>query len=243
MAKRARRPRRDELLAALLEGAPHPLADELAAWLADSRRFAAFAAAHLPKVRKKLRAPGDREDLGDLRLELETARLLLRERALSLRYEPPGEGRGPDFEVAFTTRFAFGVEVARVRPAAAGPLAGAALDGRLADVVVRKLGQLLPDRANVLLVGVDAPPPDEPAVRAAMLAAQRRAEAGDPALVGRHGLQGRGDFFRRYRRLSAVLVRGTPLRAADPLVLWDNPQAERPLPSEVRTALVRSHGP
>jgi hypothetical protein len=40
--------------------------------------------------------------------------------------------------------------------------------------------------------------------------------------------------------LSEVLLRGSPLQADQPLVVWINPQAKYPLPSKVQTALHRS---
>ncbi len=78
----------DDLLVSLFDGRPHPLAPALAGWMAASRRFTSFLAANQTKVRKKLRATRDPESRRDLQLELETAYLLLRERSLSLVYEP-----------------------------------------------------------------------------------------------------------------------------------------------------------
>ncbi|KPV48969.1 hypothetical protein SE17_35215 [Kouleothrix aurantiaca] len=110
----------DDVLIYILNGKPHPLAAPLAEWLSTSRRFAAFADTFRDKIRKKLRAPHDEASLLDLRLELETAFLLLHERALSLVYEPqqPGGARAPDFAVAFTTSITFMAEVTRLRAAA-----------------------------------------------------------------------------------------------------------------------------
>ena len=82
----------DELLTYLFDGQPHLLAAPLAAWLASSRRFTAFVTDFRTKIRKKLRATQERESLLDLRLELETAYLLLRERSFSVVYEPQRVG-------------------------------------------------------------------------------------------------------------------------------------------------------
>ena len=115
-------------------------------------------------------------------------------------------------------------------------------DDRFSDMVCSKLGQLLPKRSNVLLVGVEAPLLTHGDLNAIMLRLQQRAEANDPAVVSRYGFRDRADFFHHYQRLSAILVRGgTPLQAGEPVFLWDNPQAKYPLPARVRTALVRSH--
>src|SRR5512143_1161428 len=82
----------DELLDYLFNGQPHLLAAAMAAWLASSRRFAAFVTTYRTKIRKKLRATQEIESLLDLRLELETAYLLLQERTFSLEYEPQRGG-------------------------------------------------------------------------------------------------------------------------------------------------------
>ena len=167
----------DELLIYLFNGQSHLLATPMATWLASSRRFTAFVTTFRTKIRKKLRATQEIESLLDLRLELETAYLLLQERSLSLVYEPPPSGqlRGPDFAVTFTTSVLFMVEVTRLRmvqdstrdlaqaqgqapPPHTAPIRSL-VGERLADMVCSKLGQLLPQRRNILLVGVEAPGP------------------------------------------------------------------------------------
>jgi len=235
----------DDLLVYLFDGQPNPLVQPMAAWLASSRRFAAFVTAFRDKIRKKLRTTQDPNSLLDLQLELETAYLLLRERALSLAYEPEQSrgARSPDFAVTFTTSLTFMLEVTRLqaerssrageRPAS--PPAGA----RLADAVLSKLGQLLPQRGNLLLAAVEGAPltPDE--LRSAMLGMQQRAERNDPTVVEGRGFLDRTDFFRHYQRLSEILVRVPSVGAAGSIVAWVNPQAKYPLPGRVRTALYR----
>lgn len=107
----------DELLTYLFDGQSHPLTTPIETWLASSRRFTAFVTTFRAKIRKKLRTIQEQESLPDLRLELETAYLLLQERPLSLVYEPPqcGQARCPDFAVTFTTSLTFMVEVTRLR--------------------------------------------------------------------------------------------------------------------------------
>src|ERR1051325_10195105 len=112
----------DELLTYLFDGQPHllaQLAQPMGRWLAESRRFTAFVDDFRNKIRKKIRVTQERESLLDLRLELETAYLLLQERSLSLVYEPllSGKSRGPDFAMSFTTSTAFMLEVTRLRSA------------------------------------------------------------------------------------------------------------------------------
>ena len=249
----------DELLTYLFDGQLHLLAQQMATWLASSRRFTAFVTAFRDKIRKKLRVTQDQESLLDLRLELETAYLLLQERPLSLVYEPQlgGKLRGPDFAVTFTTSLTFMVEVTRLRAdpksiqaeaqeqTPATPTADTIptiplIDERLADTICSKLGQLLPQHSNVLLVGVEALHLTHNDLRATMLHIQQRAERNDTTFLQRYRFRDRADFFHNYQRLSEVLVRGPHVQAAEPMVAWVNHQAKHPLPSKVQTVLYHS---
>jgi hypothetical protein len=225
----------DELLIYLFDGQPHPLAAPMAAWLAASRRFTAFVNTFHTKIRKKLRSTQELESVLDLRLELETAYLLLQERSLNVVYEPLpiGQLRGPDFAVTFTTSTLFMIEVTRLRIIQD-------VEESLADMVCSKLGQLPPQRTNILLVGVEAPGFTQDILRAAMLHLQQRAERNDTAIVQRYRLRDRTDFFHHYQRLSELLVRGPDQQAGETVICWVNPQAKHPLPGRVRTALYRS---
>jgi len=245
----------DELLTYLFESRPHLLTQPMTTWLTSSRRFTAFVITNRDKIRKKLRVASDQETVLDVRLELETAYLLLQERPLSLVYEPQpsGQSRHPDFAVTYTTSFTFMVEVTRLRtdptslPAetkeqtVTTPAPNIVLGERLADAVCSKLGQLLPKHSNILLVGVEALHLTHSDIRAAMLRLQQRAERPDALFWRRYRLRDRADFFRHYQRLSEILVRETHWPAAEPIVAWVNLQAKHPLPNKVRTALYRSH--
>jgi hypothetical protein len=241
----------DELLEYVFDGQPHLLLEPKATWLASSRRFAAFVTNFRTKIRKKIRTTPDEESLLDLRLELETAYLLLQEKRLSLEYEPlqAGNMRSPDFAVTFTTSLTFMVEVTRLRPeqkstaaSTANPMATTPIiDERLADTVCTKLGQLLPQRSNILLVGVDALRLTADDLRATMLHIQQRAEQNDTAFWQRYRLRHRADFFNHYHRLSEIIVRDSKMSEVGNTAVWVNPQAKHPLPSKVRTAVYRSH--
>jgi len=234
----------DELLTYLFNGQSHLLAGPMATWLTSSRRFTAFVTTFRDKIRKKLRTTQDHETLYDLRLELETAYLLLQERTLNLSYEPEQskQVRSPDFAVTFTTSLTFMVEVTRLRAAPSSdnaltlPLEGE----RLADAICSKLGQFLPKRSNVLIVGMDIPRITQSDLQAVMLRIQQRAERNDSAFWQRYGFRDRADFFHHYQRLSEVLVRGSKLQVKEPMVVLINPQAKYPLPGKVRTVLYRS---
>lgn len=212
------------------------LAEPITAWLAVSRPFMAFATTYRDKIRKKLRAAQEYEGSLDLRLELETAFLLLRERALSVAYEPqpPVHSRGPDFAVTYTTSLTFALEVTRLRtdarPSISPPIE------RLGQVIASKLVQLLPNHSNALLIGADGLALTAGDIHAAMLHIQQRAEANDEPFLRRHRFRDRPDFFRHYQRLGDVFVRGS----GGQLSSWVSPQAQRPLPAKVRAILQRS---
>ena len=134
------------------------------------------------------------------------------------------------------------VEVTRLRAAPSSdnaltlPLEGE----RLADAICSKLGQFLPKRSNVLIVGMDIPRITQSDLQAVMLRIQQRAERNDSAFWQRYGFRDRADFFHHYQRLSEVLVRGSKLQVKEPVVVLINQQAKYPLPGKVRTVLHRS---
>lgn len=246
----------DELLTYLFDGQVHPLAGPMGTWLASSRGFTNFVTTFRDKIRKKVRTTQDRETLLDLQLELETAYLLLREKTLSLIYEPEHRerGRSPDFAVTFTTSLTFMAEVTRLRTiqrkssAESQPLSSSDVASpfpptaeTLSDTVCSKLGQLRAQRSNVLIIGVESLNFIQADIQAAMQRVQQRAEGNDSKFLQRYGFRYRADFFRHYQRLSEILVRGAQLQGAESVVTWVNPQAKHPLPSKVRTALHNSH--
>jgi len=228
----------DDLLAYLFDGRPHLLAQPMATWIASSRRFATFATTFQDKIRKKIRTTPEHENLLDLQLELETAYLLLRERSLSVAYEPEmAKGiRSPDFAVSFTTSHTFMLEVTRIQADAKSTP-----EARLAAAIAEKLGQLLPQRSNALLVGIEAAELNQDDIQRALLGIQQRAEQNDRAFLQRCRFRDRADFFRHYQRLSEILVRQPQDQGSGSVVAWSNPQAKHPLPGKVRTALYRSH--
>lgn len=201
----------------LSDGSADPLADELAAWLAASPRFRAFAEAQRDKIRKKLRSATDAEGRLDVRAELRVAHLLLGDRRIELAFEPAGSTRGgPDFAVSFRTHHAFNLEVTRLRTA---PDSEA-----IARVILAKLRQLPASSANVLLVNVDASvPPDATAMAARQL--RSRADASDPVLLARGNLVDRRDFYRRFLRLGAVIA-----WSEEATTIWPNSSARIRVP-------------
>lgn len=247
----------DELLNYIFDGNPHPLTPSLSGWLASSRRFTTFVATFRDKIRKKLRAPQDQESLLDLRLELETAYLLLQEKSLNVVYEAHGlrEVRSPDFAVSYTTSLTFMVEVTRLRadgkvshrqeqiepmPELPVSIIAPTFAERLSDTICSKLGQLLAQHSNVLIVGVDSLQLSQAELQTALARAKQRAEANNAIFLHRHHFRNRADFFNHYQRLSEVIVRTAPLQAGQSSMVWINPQAKVPLSSKARTALYHS---
>lgn len=236
-------------LGELLGAKPHPLASALESWL-RSRRFATFVRGHRPKIRKKLRGANDPETARDLLLELAAAHRLTTEKRLSVTYEPTAgaASRGPDFAVWYTTRSEFMLEVTRLRgPEGEETEAERRLDARrMASVLSLKLGQTVAGAANVLLIGIEGPPPTVEALDEMMRELRHDAETTDPETLLRKGFRHRGEYLRRLGHLSAIAVCSAPSPDAfeilPPTGLWRNPQARIPLAKEVSAALGRALG-
>jgi len=176
-----------------------PMTDELAAWLASSRRFRAFAEAHRDKIRKKLRGATEAEARLDVRAELRVAHLLLSDRRIELAFEAYGSTKGgPDFTVTVRGERSFNLEVTRPRPAPdtagyGGPL-------------LAKLRQLPPSAPNAVLVAIEGDTADAFAVAAVSRALRARAAEKDEAFFASRALDGTRGFNERFLRLGAVLV-------------------------------------
>ncbi len=173
--------------------------EEIATWLADSRRFRAFAEAHRDKIRKKLRGATDDDARRDVRAELAVAHRLLADRRVDLAFEAYGSGKpGPDFTVTYRERRSFNLEVTRPhRPPDAASYAGPLL---------AKLRQLPPSAPNAVLLAIEGVSAEAFDVAAATRALRARADAKDEDFFTHRGLAGTRGFYERYLRLGAVLV-------------------------------------
>jgi hypothetical protein len=204
-------------------GANHPeLRAEFEGWLRDSRRFKAFAEAHRAKMRAKLRnAPADGGVL-DVRAELHTAALLLREPSFTLEYEKymSSKQRGPDFTVTFKTHTPFNVEVRRYRPRDSADPSGEI--PKLAAVIRDKSGQMPPSIVNILWLIPETPLTESDLTAATVLLREKANQTGGP------------DVLKQYTRLSGIV-----LRAPDALTLWPNPLARHKPPPDLVTTLRR----
>lgn len=225
----------DDLMSFIFDDESSPLSREFEGWVRDSRRYRTFAAEYETKIRSKLRTAGDEDSLKDLRAELETAMLLLRESRFTLEYEKYAalKQRGPDFTVTYKTHTPFNVEVRRIR--------GRELDGTDSDARVAKLiailcdkaGQMPPSIINLLwLIAEQAGSLDE--LTQAVAALRRLAERKDEAFFRHRGFVNAADFLKQFRQLSGVVLHQSGVN-----VVWSNPIARHKAPPDIQTAIRR----
>lgn len=208
---------------------------EFAAWVRASRRFQSFAGDYRTKIRAKLRNARDDEAMADLRAELETAMLLLREKRFTLEYETYAAAklRGPDFTVTFKTHTPFNVEVRRIRSLELHGAESDARTGRLMAVLCDKVGQMPPSIANVLWLSAgEALTADD--LTGAALTLLRLAERKEEAFFTQRGCKGATDYLKQYGQLSAIVL---PRPGEN--VLWLNAVARHKTPPAIVTALQR----
>ena len=223
----------DELLDELFAGHHAGLRAEFDGWARGSRRFAAFAQAYRGKIRAKLRHAGDEDGRRDLRAELETAALLLRDDRFSVEYEKyaAAKQRGPDFTVTYKTHTPFNVEVRRLRAVEGED--DEARAARLVYVLCDKVKQMPPSIVNLLWLSADgATAVDD--LNAAAATLRQLAERKDDDFFTRRGFDGAAGFLAHYHRLSGVV-----LRQAGGMALWLNPVARHKLRPEIATAIGR----
>ncbi len=230
-------PTLDNLLDEIFDDRPAALRAEFTGWARRSRRFAAFAGDYRAKIRAKLRHATDDDSRRDLRAELETAALLLRDERFSVEYEQyaAAKQRGPDFTVTFKTHTPFNVEVRRLRAVADEDEAARA--ARLVYVLGDKVQQMPPSIANLLWLSADGTIVVDD-VNAAATTLRQLAEAKDDAFFARRGFVGAADFLARSQRLSGVV-----LRPPGDIALWPNPIARHKLRPDIAAAIERLDPP
>lgn len=223
-----------DLLSYIFTNTRLPLAVQFSQWLQASPRFRLFAETYRDKIRKKVRNITDDAGCGDLGAELSVAYFLSLERRFTLEYEKYGTGkqRGPDFSVTYKTHIPFDVEVTRLRISISKE---APEPGKLINTICSKLEQLPPSIMNILALITDEGEYASDDLVAALRLLQEHADGKDDDYFVRRGFQGVRDFRRYYGRLSAIRMatRDTSL------VLWLNPQAKHPLPSDLANILRR----
>ncbi len=222
----------DELQRYLFAGSQHQVQIPVVAWLVEVPRCRVFVVAHRDKIRKTVRMQGDEEARRDLLVELGVGYRFLHEKRFTLAYElfAAQKTRGPDYVVTYTTKFAFTVEVTRLRTACDG--------ARWAEVICAKLRQLPPAQANVLVVATSMGQCVDVDLAQPVRMLRTLAERKEDSFFAQRGWRDARDFLRQLPRLSTVVwwdAWDAPTGGA--WMLWHNPQAKHPLPHEARNAL------
>lgn len=225
----------DELLDDIFDGKRPELYPEFESWVRESRRFRAFAISHRVKMRTKLRNVGDDAGMQDLRAELETAALLLRDERFTLEYETYAatKRRGPDFTVTFRTHTPFNVEVRRVRSVEWDGEDSEGRSEKLMAVLCDKVGQMPPSIVNLLWLSAEREVSEADLVRA-VNDLRGRAERKADDFFTRRGFQSAGHFLRQYGQLSGIVLRQSGENA-----VWLNPLARHKTPPEIVRAIQR----
>jgi hypothetical protein len=228
--------RRVEDLVQLICGSPeHPLTAVLRQWCLASRPVLEFAEAHATKLRKKVRLARSGEECDDLLAELAIGNLLAQDRKFQVQYEPqPLIGtRGPDFRATYKGHTQVYVEVTRLRLLPDDPARAAF---KLARLLCDKVTQCVSGGINVLTVVVPAELQTVGLVPAAVQLLHTPQQTTDAVI---NSSAARLSTYRRLQsRLSGILLCSlTPEGRSLTAVYWENPQARRPLPSEIARLL------
>jgi hypothetical protein len=227
-----------EVLAFLCGEPASGASSTIAGWITESKRFHAFAVCHRAKIRKKLRTATTPEALWSVLMELDVARQLVEDPRCTVEYERYGQGRvrSPDLTLTFRARTTVHLEVTQVRAPAAE---WSEWEGKLIGIVCHKLGQMMPEEVNLLVVGPDKGSLSIEDVTRAMKRLKRQVEQRESDLLPRFGFGGRSDFFKQFQWLSGIVVWSRPDHGALKTV-WTNPAARRPLPAAVARLLCNS---
>lgn len=225
----------DDLLDYIFDSKKPALYPEFEGWVRGSRRFKAFAISYRAKIRTKLKNARDEGGMKDLRAELETVALLLREERFTLEYEKyaASKQRGPDFTVTFKTHTPFNVEVRRIHSVELDDGDTEARIGKLMAVLCDKVGQMPPSIVNLLWLIAEREISETDLTRAVMTLrqlAERKAED----FFTRRGFESAANFLKHYRQLSGIV-----LRQSGENVLWRNSLARHKAPPEIVTAIQR----
>jgi hypothetical protein len=225
----------DDLLSYIFDGKRPALYPEFERWVRGSRRFKAFATSYRVKIRTKLKHVGDEGGMKDLRAELETATLLLRDERFTLEYEKyaASRQRGPDFTVTFRTHTPFNVEVRRIRGVELNDGDADARLGKLMAVLTDKVGQMPPSIVNLLWLIAEREISEADLTRVATSLRQLAQHKADDFFT-RRGFESAADFLKRYRQLSGIVV-----RQSGGNVVWLNALARHKAPGEVVAAIRR----
>jgi hypothetical protein len=225
----------DDLLNDIFDGQQRAFYAEFEGWVRGSRRFRAFATSYRGKIRSKLTNARDEGGLQDVRAELETAALLLRDERFTLEYEKyaASKQRGPDFTVTFKTHTPFNVEVRRIHSVELDGEDSEARIGKLMAVLCDKVGQMPPSIVNLLWLTAEREIPEADLTQAAMSLRQLAEHKSDDFFT-RRGFESADDFLRHYRQLSGIVVHRPGENG-----IWLNSLARHKAPPEIVTAIQR----
>ncbi|MDX2138959.1 MAG: hypothetical protein SF123_12785 [Chloroflexota bacterium] len=223
----------DELLSHIFENKQHALYPDFAGWVRGSRRFKAFAIVYRDKIRSKLRNAPDEHGIQDVRAELETAVLLLREERFTLEYEhyAATKQRGPDFTITFKTHTTFNIEVRRIRDTEVDTDDENTRIGKLMAVVCDKVGQMPPAIVNALWLAAERALP-EPVLLHATIGLRQLAESKNEAFFTKRGFASAYAFLKQYQHLSGIVVKHETQPA-----FWENPIARHAIPTDIKNVL------
>lgn len=227
-----------ELLSFLFAETGGEAAELLTPWILQSRRFQSFIVANRAKIRKKLRTATTPESLHSLLLELDIARYFSADSHCVVEYEKFGHSkqRSPDLTVTYRTHTRFNLEATCVR-------IGEGQTDKLVRIVGDKLGQLIPEMLNLLVLSPGSGSLTPEQVSAAMMRLKQQAEQPDKELLSRLGFQDSKGFFKQFRWLNGIVLwRPHEQTQSSPTLAWINPQARYCLPVEVH-ALLRPNLP
>ncbi len=226
----------DDLLAEIYGGKKPAFYAEFESWLRQSRRFKAFAQEYRAKIHAKLKNARNEGGRKDLRAELETAALLLKEARFTLEYEKyaASKERGPDFTVTFKTHTLFNVEVRRI--ASLEFTGGQDIEARVVKlilVLLDKVGQMWPGMINLLWLITEGEIAEDDLARA-LVTLRQLAERKTDDVFTRYGFESAAHFLKKYQQLSGIVI-----RRPGGVVLWPNALAPHKVPPEIVTAIQR----
>jgi hypothetical protein len=232
----------DELLAFLCDDETQETATQISDWIRESKRFLAFVDANRAKIRKKLRTATTLESLRSVLLELEVARHFVEDRRCALEYERYGQGRGryPDLTLTFRTHTVVHLEVTQIKEPGAET---AEREGKLISLVCHKLGQMMPQSVNLLIVAAEDGSLTIEEVNRAMKRLKERIERREADLLSRFGFDAPADFFKQFQWLSGIVIwKSEKQERGKGKDLWTNPQTRCVFPAAV-AALLKSPFP
>ncbi|MEZ4667228.1 MAG: hypothetical protein R3E39_04805 [Anaerolineae bacterium] len=225
----------DDLLTSIFDERKPDFYREFEGWIRNSRRYMAFAQTYHTKIRAKLKNARDENGLKDLRAELETAALLLRDQRFTVEYETyaASRHRGPDFTVTFKTHTPFNVEVRRVRATELDDAETEVRVLKLVAVLCDKVGQMPPSIVNLLWLTAEREVLSDDLTKAATTTRQLAERKVEDFFV-RRGFDSAADFLKQFQRMSGIVLHQSTANT-----VWLNSLARHKVSPEIVAAIRR----